>query len=524
MIFASLALALLITAQTAPGELEDYQLVAINGSFSAPLQVTAPDGDSRIFIVERGGRVKVAINDSALSVPFIDISARLTHSPGGEQGLLGMAFHPSYDVNGRFFLAHTDVSGDLVVAEFHASPSSNVADPNLVQKVISIDEPFRNHNGGSVVFGTDGLLYIGVGDGGGVGDPFGHGQRTATLLGSILRIDVDGDSFPGDPGRNYAIPAGNPFVASPGADEIWHYGLRNPWRFAIDPDTGRFYVADVGQDLREEVTVLEPDSGGSNLGWDRLEGTRCYPNGGVCNTAGTVLPQVEYSHSVGRSVTGGPVYRGSELPELDGTYFYGDFAAGWIRSFTYNGAVSNHHDWSNTLGSTPLISSFGLDGHGELYVVSIRGNVWRLEGRSNLQTIGDWTGDGRTDLAIRRGGNWLSSTSSANSGSEFSVWSSFATQTGWGRSLTADFDNDGRDDIADFHPSNGTWWVSRSTGSGFTTAKWADFTTSKGWGPQIVGDFNGDGRDDIVNYHSSNGTWWVSRSTGSGFTTTKWAG
>jgi hypothetical protein len=228
-----------------------------------------------------------------------------------------------------------------------------------------------------VLFGPDRYLYLGVGDGGGSGDPQGHGQNINTLLGSLLRINVDSDAFPGDSLRNYSVPPDNPFVGRTGADEIWVYGLRNPWRFWIDEPTGRLYIADVGQNAREEITILEPGSEGSNLGWNRLEGTRCYPSGGTCQTAGTVLPQVEYDHGVGRSVTGGMVYRGSRIPSLRGTYFYGDFVSGWVRSFRYDGSVRNHHDWSGRF-STSLVSSFGVDGFGEMYVVSLSGSVWRI--------------------------------------------------------------------------------------------------------------------------------------------------
>jgi glucose/arabinose dehydrogenase len=521
LLAASLSL-LLATLPQPPAEPGDYELTEV-GSYSSPLFLTSPANDGRLFIVEKGGRIKVVKNGSTLATPFLNVAGLLPASPGGEQGLLGLAFHPGYSANGRFFVAYTDASGSLVVAEYSAGPSADVANPAQVKRIITIPQPASNHNGGMILFGPDGYLYVGVGDGGGGGDPNGNGQNKNTLLGSILRIDVNSDGFPSDAARNYAIPAGNPFVGTTGADEIWFYGLRNPWRFWIDETTGRFYVADVGQSQREEVTVLDPGSQGANLGWNIVEGTRCYPSGGSCNTTGIVLPQVEYTHSDGRSITGGPVYRGESMPELNGTYFYGDFSLGWVRTFTFTPlAITNQFDWGAALSGTSLISSFGVDAQGEIYVVSLGGKVWRVDGRSSRRLVGDWNGDGQDDLALRRLGYWLNSVSS-NKGGPFQIWSGSSFGRGWQSALTGDFDGDDRDDIAQFHPSNGTWWVSRSTGTGFSTTKWADFTTASGWTEQLVGDFDGDGRDDIANYFPGNGSWWVSRSTGAGFTTGKWA-
>ncbi len=512
----------LAVAPTSPLEADDYELVPVASGLSSPLYVTAPHGDARLFVVEQGGRIRVIENGAVRSTPFLNVSSLITSPRGGEQGLLGMAFHPNYPSNGRFFIAYTNSGGDVVVAEYHATPSSDVADSAVVKRLMTIDHPFSNHNGGMIIFGPDGYLYIGSGDGGGGGDPNGNGQNRNSLLGKILRIDVDGDDFPGDSTRNYTIPPDNPFVGASGADEVWIYGVRNPWRFWIDGPTDRFYVADVGQGEREEVTVLASGGGGANLGWNRLEGTRCYPSGGSCSTAGTVLPQVEYTHAVGRSITGGIVYRGSGMPELVGTYFYADFASGWVRSFRFDGQVRDHYSWSNVL-ATSLVSSFGTDGQGELYVVSLGGSVWRIEGRSSERLVGDFTGEGRSDLLMRRGRHLLAAASSSNGATAFQVWTSLSTASGWTTRATGDFNNDGRDDIANYHPGTGNWVVSRSTGSGFSNSVWSTFSTKTGWSRQLVGDFNGDNRDDIANYHPGTGNWVVSRSTGSGFSNSVWS-
>ena len=522
LLAATLSLAI-ATVPPAPIEDNDYQLTEIAGSYSSPLYLTAPPGDPRLFIVEKGGRIRVVKSGAALSGSFLDIRSLLPASPGGEQGLLGLAFHPGFGSNGRFFVSYTNTSGHLVVAEYRATPGSDVAGAAQVRRIITINQPASNHNGGMILFGPDGYLYLGVGDGGGGGDPNGNGQNFNTLLGTILRLDIDSDGFPSDSSRNYAIPPSNPFVSTPGADEIWFYGLRNPWRFWIDPPTGRFYIADVGQGQREEVTVLEPGSEGSNLGWNRLEGTRCYPNGGSCSTSGTVLPQVEYTHQEGRSITGGPVYRGAEIPELDGTYFYGDFSLGWFRSFVYGGSVTKHVDWRQKLRGTSLIASFGVDARGEIYIVSLGGKIWRIDGFSSARLVDDFNGDDKADILIRRAGNLFVATTQSGSAGPFTIWSTASHGVGWSQLVSVDFTGDGTADVAEFHPSNGTWWISRSTGAGFATTRWSDFATNSGWGPQLVGDFNGDGRDDIANYYQGNGTWWVSISNGTGFSTSLWA-
>ena len=320
------------------------------------------------FVVEQRGTVRVLRGGRLLPAPFLDISARI--SSGGERGLLSIAFHPDYSDNGYFYVDYTDKGGNTVISRFSVSANPDVADPGSEKPILNIPQPFANHNGGLVMFGPDGMLYIGMGDGGSGGDPYGNGQDRGTLLGDLLRIDVDH----GDP---YAIPADNPFVGQPGMrGEIWAWGLRNPWRFAFDRETGLLYIADVGQNAWEEIDVVPSASPGLNFGWNIMEGNHCYP-GGACSSAGLVAPALEYSHAEGCSVTGGFVYRGRAIPELAGHYFYADYCSGWVRSFRYaGGKIAESREWD--LGNIGRVLSFGEDSRGEMYVLSDSGKVFRL--------------------------------------------------------------------------------------------------------------------------------------------------
>lgn len=318
------------------------------------------DGSGRLFVLEKPGRIRIIENDQLIETPFLDISDRVG-SGGNEQGLLGLAFHPQYAQNGRFFVNYTDKNGDTVLARFQVSSDPNVADPNSEVKILGVDQPFANHNGGGLVFGPDSYLYAGLGDGGSQGDPFGNAQNTGVLLGKILRLDVDS-------AEPYAVPADNPF-----GNEVWAYGLRNPWRFSFDKSTNDLYIADVGQNTWEEIDFLPAGSpGGTNFGWNFREGAHDYKGGGP---AGMVEPVAEYSHSEGGcSVTGGYVYRGS-LPEWHGIYLYADYCKGLIW-----GLIQSDGGWQ----SQPLfdldvtITSFGQDSSGELYILSDSGSIFRL--------------------------------------------------------------------------------------------------------------------------------------------------
>ncbi len=340
----------------------------IADGLTSPLYLTAPPGDARLFIVEKPGRIRILAAGVLRTEPFLDITA-LT-SKGGEQGLLSMAFHPDYAANGLFYVSYTDAGGASRIVRYETSVDPQVADAGSATPVLEVAQPSGNHNGGHIAFGPDGYLYVALGDGGGGNDQFGHAQDSTTLLGGMLRIDVDG-------GSPYAIPPDNPFLADPAAaDELWAYGLRNPWRIAFDRVDDRLYVADVGQSRREEINVVPRTAAGVNYGWPVMEGSECF-GGGVGCEAGLELPAVEYDHAEGCSVTGGYVYRGVSLPAIRGHYFYSDFCAGFLRSFEYRaGVAAEQRSWS--VGPLGRVLSFGEDAAGELYILSESGSVFQL--------------------------------------------------------------------------------------------------------------------------------------------------
>ena len=326
----------------------------------------APAGDDRLFLTTRNGLIRIIDNGAFRPEPFLDLTAEVLTAGGSERGLLGLAFHPDYAANGRFYVFHSDLDGHSQVYEYRTdSEDPDRADPSTARRIITFEQrpTSPTHKGGQLQFGADGYLYIAVGDGGGVGDPFGHGQNPGTELGTIVRIDVDR----GDP---YAIPADNPFADGRGGlPEVWAYGLRNPWRFSFDGS--HIYIADVGDVTREEVNVADASVGGINYGWNLMEGGGCHPSAPDCDPAGLFIPQVDYPREDGVSVIGGYVYRGAAIPEMAGRYFYADFSGGWIRTFLYeDGEVTEHYDWSRAVDLTRYVWSFGRDGHGELYVLA----------------------------------------------------------------------------------------------------------------------------------------------------------
>ncbi len=344
-------------------------------SFESPVDLqNAGDGTNRLFVVQQGGLIRVFSNDAAVTSAstYLDLTSKI--SSGSERGVLGLAFHPRFSENGYFFVNYTKVStGATVIARYQASPpSATSVDLATESVVLEVDQPFSNHNGGGLAFGPDGYLYIGLGDGGSAGDPEGNGQDRSALLGKFLRIDVNSSSG----GRNYGIPSDNPFVGNTSGfrEEIWAYGLRNPWRFCFDAPTSRLWAGDVGQNAIEEIDLIEK---GKNYGWNTMEGASCYEPSTGCIKKGKTLPITEYTHAVGQSVTGGCVYRGSAVPGLSGLYLFGDFVAGRLWSLRYD---PGKETVVRELLDTDLnISSFGRDEAGEMYLLSYGdGKVYRL--------------------------------------------------------------------------------------------------------------------------------------------------
>lgn len=337
-----------------------------------PVLVTFAPGDStRIFILEQPGRIRIVRNDTLLATSFLDIDS-IVGSSGSEQGLLGLAFHPNYQSNGLFYVNFTNNSGTTLIAGFSVTGDPNIADQNSRSNVMSISQPFANHNGGMIAFGPDdGYLYIAMGDGGSGGDPGNRAQNPLNILGKMLRIDIDG-------GSPYAVPPSNPFVGNGSyLPEIWALGLRNPWRFSFDRVTGDLWTADVGQGIYEEIDFQDGSStGGENYGWRFKEGDSCYNPPDMCDTLiGLTDPVTFYTHGGSPfrcSITGGYVYRGCAMPDMHGRYFYGDYCSGQIWSFRYDGvSISDSAQHTSDLAAGSIgISSFGEDYFGELYICS----------------------------------------------------------------------------------------------------------------------------------------------------------
>jgi glucose/arabinose dehydrogenase len=360
------------TPGTVPATALTLQRIA--SGFSAPLGLESPDDSGgRLFVVEQGGTIRIIQNGAAVATPFLDISSKVTS--GGEMGLLGLTFHSGFPTNPRFYVNYVrTVAGQIqsVIAEYQLSTTNaNQADVASERILLTVNQVgnFSNHKAGQLAFGSDGFLYFGLGDGGGGGDPNGNGQNKNTLLGKMMRIDVDATS----PGLQYRIPPDNPFAAGGGLPEIWAYGFRNPWRFSFDRSTGRQFVADVGQDAFEEIDIVTK---GGNYGWNTMEGLHCFNPSSGCNMAGLALPISEYSHSEGVAVIGGFVYHGSALPFLQGLYVFGDLNTGKIFTLKQNADLT----WTRTLLTTTAltISSFGQDQSGELYLIDFTGNVFKM--------------------------------------------------------------------------------------------------------------------------------------------------
>lgn len=341
-------------------------LELVNGNFAQPVAVThAGDGSGRLFVVEKGGRIWVVEGTDALDTPFLNIGGSV--SDGYEQGLLGLAFEPGRPE--RFYVNYTDLRGNTIIARYRVGSDPSVADAASAEVILTIQQPAANHNGGHLAFGPDGYLWIGMGDGGGAGDRFGNGQNPNTLLGKMLRLDVSGET-------GYAPAPGNP--AASGAawpPEVWAIGLRNPWRYSFDRATGDLWLADVGQNAWEEVNHVGANQAGLNYGWPLLEATHCFSQAN-CSPDGFVLPVTEYSHGLGVSITGGHVYRGAAFPNLQGGYFFADFATGIMWALPAD--TQSFVEPTIVLQSGEQISSFGEDEAGELYVTAFDGGLYRL--------------------------------------------------------------------------------------------------------------------------------------------------
>ena len=348
------------------------RLQSVIGGFKAPVGlVNAGDGSGRLFVVEQRGTVQIVKSGQTPKKPFLDIRERVTS--GGEMGLLGLAFHPNFAENGRFFVNYTSRSGGLhtVISEFRTGDHADEADQRIEKILLNIPQPYTNHKGGDIAFGPDGFLYIGTGDGGSANDPQGNGQNMATLLGKMLRIDVD----PAKARAPYGVPPDNPFVGwKNAAPEIWAYGLRNPWRFAFDAGTGWLYAGDVGQNAREEIDVIQK---GKNYGWNIMEGTICTPGvNPVCEPDGLERPILDYPRSEGTTVIGGTVYRGRAIPNLCGVYVYGDYGNGRLWGLRFDGQRVTEQKLLLSTGRP--IASFGEDEQREVYAVDHDGDILKL--------------------------------------------------------------------------------------------------------------------------------------------------
>lgn len=356
---------------------QEFTLELFAQGLNSPVELVHA-GDDRLFVVEQGGRIKIINNDGTVNAtPFLNISSKI--STGGERGLLGLAFAPDYETSGRFYVNYTNTAGNTVIERYTVSGDPDVANSDGTI-LLTIDQPFGNHNGGNIHFGPDGYLWISMGDGGSAGDPNNYGQNKNVLLGKMLRIDVSGDT--------YTSPSDNPFVGEDGADEIWAYGLRNAWKFSFDSETGDLWIADVGQNEIEEINKQSSETSGLNYGWRCYEGNDPYNTGGCDAPESMVFPIAIYNHSGGRcSITGGYVYRGTTYPNLVGKYFFADYCSGeigWVDGDTLE-FLTDTNDF---------ITGFGQDMSGQLYVVG-SGKVQKIVG----QTMG-MTDPGRIQISL----------------------------------------------------------------------------------------------------------------------------
>ncbi len=472
------------------GTLADVRLERIDQGLDRPVFVTHAR-DERLFVVERGGTILIRANGQRLATPFLDLTG-IVGSDGFEQGLLSIAFHPSYAQNGQLFVAYTNLAGDSVLARYRRSSNDpNRADPNSGEILLTVAQPFENHNGGQLQFGPDGYLYYGLGDGGSGGDPDCRAQKTNELLGKILRLDVDRSAA----GLLYAIPSDNPFIGDGGhRDEVWAIGVRNPWRFSFDRGTGNFWIADVGQNVREEIDVLFAGApGGKNLGWKPMEGSLCFgnnacPNGTpVCGDPSLVLPRFEYEHVDGHcSVTGGYVYRGPSFPVMQGLYFFGDFCSG--RIWAADAAGPNSGRVRRLAQSASQLTTFGEDAAGELYAATLNGDLYRIEGSRIDATVAVFEPNPSRFL-LRLD----------NAGGPADLRIRFGAPRRGAYPLAGDWNGDGKDGLGVYDPALGRFRIDDALDGGAATAEFTLGPTNSTWLP-IAGDWDGDGKDGVGLY------------------------
>lgn len=385
---------------------QDIYTILFADGFSNPVEMQNV-GDDRLFIVEKRGVIEILQLDGTTNpTPFLDIQ-NIVLTPGGnydERGLLGLAFHPDYINNGYFYVNYIDNSGNTQISRFSVSTSDpSIADPDSEFQILEVEQPYINHNGGCLRFGPEGYLYIGLGDGGSAGDPENRSQNLQTLLGKMLRIDIDNT----EGSTNYAVPSNNPFVGDPNAlDEIWSYGLRNPWRFSFDSETDELWIGDVGQGSKEEIDRAAAGVSGQNYGWRCYEGTQEYNTSGCPNQSELTFPVAEYSHSGGNcSVTGGYVYRGEIYENFLGIYFYADFCSGEIGTIDQSNNQINHGPYNGSW------VSFGEDKNKELYIIDNFGSIYKIEGNIlsttdfNISTVSIYPNPASNTLNVKSSNN-----------------------------------------------------------------------------------------------------------------------
>ena len=458
---------------------------------ASPIFIThAGDGSGRIFVAEQGGRIRIIKNGTLLATSFLDIHTLVRF--GGEQGLVGLVFHPSYRTNGKFYVAYTaprngDATGSVLTLEQFSVSAGNpdLANPNSGSILLTIDHPTNsNHNGGTLAFGQDGYLYWSTGDGGSGGDPPNNAQNLNVLLGKMLRLDVNS-------GSPYGIPNTNPFFSSTDPNvkkEIWAYGLRNPWRISFDRLTHDLYIGDVGQSTREEIDFqLANSSGGENYGWRVMEGSLCFNPSSGCNQSGKVLPVAEYNHTLGCSVTGGYVYRGANFPALSGTYFYGDYCSG--RFFSLFNDPQNGWTATQVVDTPYSISTFGEDEQGELYLADYAtGKIYNIQ----------YQGPAKDSGGVFRPSNGLLYLKNSNTTGIADVAINYGLPGDY--PVVGDWDGNGTATIGVYR--NGTFFLRNSNTIGFAEIV---FPFGNPGDQPVAGDWNGDGMDTVGVYRSSTG-------------------